>query len=81
MTSNNGTDQYIYDVSTVNDSNNISEVNSYYTSAVFPSAAIHLPATAIAVPVYDNNIDVIENTSNRTNQLKAIVSPVIGLAL
>jgi hypothetical protein len=40
-------------------SNNASEailpVIPYYISAVFQSAAIHVPATGIAVPVYDKN--------------------------
>lgn len=81
-TLNNSRDQHIYDVSTRNNGNNISEVKSYYTSAVFPSASIHVPATAIAVPVYDKNgsinMEVYENSSSSSipvNSTKTLVSP------
>lgn len=37
----------------------------YYISAVFQSAAIHVPATGIAVPVYDKNASgIIESNGN-----------------
>jgi hypothetical protein len=43
--------------------------NKAYTSSVFISAAIHLPATAIAVPVYTTGDNDNENSSNKSNTL------------
>ena len=43
--------------------------NNAYTSSVFISASIHLPATAIAVPVYSTDDNNNKNSSNKSNTL------------
>jgi hypothetical protein len=43
----------------------VTRINDTYTSAVFLSAAIHVPAIAIAVPVYGNSIE--SNTGIKVN--------------
>lgn len=43
--------------------------NKAYTSSVFISASIHLPATAIAVPVYTTGDNDNKNSSNKSNTL------------
>jgi hypothetical protein len=43
--------------------------NKAYTSPVFISASIHLPATAIAVPVYTTGDNDNKNSSNKSNTL------------
>ena len=43
--------------------------NKAYTSSVFISASIHLPATAIAVPVYNTGDNDNKNYSNTSNTL------------
>ena len=50
-------------VTSANDNNNA------YTSSVFISASIHLPATAIAVPVYTTGDIENKNSSNTSNRL------------
>jgi hypothetical protein len=43
--------------------------NKAYTSSVFISASIHLPATAIAVPVYTTGDNDNKNSTNKSNTL------------
>jgi hypothetical protein len=43
--------------------------NKVYTSPVFISASIHLPATAIAVPVYNTGNNDNKSPSNKSNTL------------
>jgi hypothetical protein len=43
--------------------------NKVYTSPVFISASIHLPATAIAVPVYSTGNNDNKNSSDKSNTL------------
>ena len=44
----------------------VASTNKTYVSSVFISASIHVPAIAIAVPVYSNNIGV-DNVGNNKN--------------
>ena len=57
----------------------VTRTNDTYTSAVFLSAAIHVPAIAIAVPVYGNNIE--SNVGIKVNQtsLPSIVGYWVGI--
>lgn len=57
----------------------VTRTNDTYTSAVFLSAAIHVPAIAIAVPVYENNIE--SNVGIKVNQtsLQSIVGYWVGI--
>lgn len=52
----------------------VTRTNDTYTSAVFLSAAIHVPAIAIAVPVYGNNIE--SNVEIKVNQTS--LPPIVG---
>jgi hypothetical protein len=51
----------------------VTKTNDTYTSTVFLSAAIHVPAIAIAVPVYGNSIE--NNVGIKVNQTFA---PIVG---
>jgi hypothetical protein len=51
----------------------VTRTNDTYTSAVFLSAAIHVPAIAIAVPVYGNSIE--NNVGIKVNQTSP---PIVG---
>jgi hypothetical protein len=51
----------------------VTRINDTYTSTVFLSAAIHVPAIAIAVPVYGNSIE--SNVGIKVNQTS---SPIVG---
>jgi hypothetical protein len=53
----------------------VTRTNDTYTSAVFLSAAIHVPAIAIAVPVYGNNIE--SNVGIKVNQTSPL-PPIVG---
>ena len=57
--------------------------NNTYISAVFMSASIHLPATAIATPVYghqdNNNDDDTTNTSKTSNKLSGYWLGILDL--
>jgi hypothetical protein len=56
----------------------VTRINDTYTSAVFLSAAIHVPAIAIAVPVYGNSIE--SNTGIKVNlTLPSIVGYWVGI--
>ena len=57
----------------------VTRTNDTYTSTVFLSAAIHVPAIAIAVPVYGNNIE--SNVGIKVNQtsLPSIVGYWVGI--
>jgi hypothetical protein len=52
----------------------VTRTNDTYTSAVFLSAAIHVPAIAIAVPVYGNSIE--SNIGIKVNQTSP--PPIVG---
>ena len=52
----------------------VTRTNDTYTSAVFLSAAIHVPAIAIAVPVHGNNIE--SNVGIKVNQTSP--PPIVG---
>jgi hypothetical protein len=45
----------------------VRSTNNTYTSSVFISASIHVPAIAIAVPVYGNNVGINNNNISITN--------------
>jgi hypothetical protein len=51
----------------------VTRTNDTYASAVFLSAAIHVPATAIAVPVHGNSME--SNVSVNVNQTSP---PIVG---
>ena len=53
--------------------------NKAYTSSVFISASIHLPATAIAVPVYNTGGNDNKNPSNKSNTLLGYWVGIVGL--
>jgi hypothetical protein len=56
----------------------VTRTNDTYTSAVFLSAAIHVPAIAIAVPVYENSIE--SNIGIKVNQTSpSIVGYWVGI--
>jgi hypothetical protein len=57
----------------------VTRTNDTYTSAVFLSAAIRVPAIAIAVPVYGNNME--SNVGIKVNQtsLQSIVGYWVGI--
>ena len=54
----------------------VTRTNDTYTSAVFLSAAIHVPAIAIAVPVYGNNIE--SNVGIKVNQTSPPPPLIVG---
>ena len=45
----------------------VTSTNNTYISSVFISASIHVPAVAIAVPVYSNNVGINNNNTSITN--------------
>jgi hypothetical protein len=53
----------------------VTRINDTYTSTVFLSAAIHVPAIAIAVPVYGNSIE--SNVGIKVNQTSP-PPPIVG---
>ena len=55
----------------------VTRTNNTYTSAVFLSAAIHVPAIAIAVPVYGNNTGNVADNNNNNN-VSYLLSPILG---
>jgi hypothetical protein len=56
----------------------VTATNNTYTSAVFMSASIHVPATAIATPVYSLQ-DITTNNNSKTTTNKLISGYWVGI--